>query len=542
MTESRIPPVSEVAIIGAGPSGLALAIELGSRGVDCIVFERNDRVGYAPRAKTTNVRTRTHLRRWGIAGKLAEAAPFGIDYPSNVHFVTRLGGKSLAIFENASNCAPFRHPDYPEHGQWIPQYKLEDILRAHAESLPSVTLAFSHNFESAEQDERGVSLHVTAAGSDRRIDAHYLVGADGARSRVREIVGAEMKGRYGLSRNYNIVFRAPGLASAHHHGPGSMYWQVNGESPGLVGPMDEDDVWFFMPTRVPEGFAPTSETAADMIRASIGIDIGIEILSSDEWIASSLIADRYRDRRIFLVGDACHLHPPFGGYGMNMGVADGVDLGWKLAALSQGWGGEALLDSYEAERRKIHEEVLAEASKNHQVLANDLWNDSLDLDGPAGDAARAEAGELIRRAKRREFQTLGTVLGGRYAMSPIIAEEAAPGDDQASEPEHYRPTSLPGALAPHAWLNGSSLYDHFGTGFALLCRPEAAGVDTAAAAREAEASGIPLRILKLDNPAALARYPAQLTLVRPDQYVAWRGGRWTAGMLAKAAGHADLPH
>src|SRR5580692_11313064 len=131
---------SPVLIVGAGPVGLALAIELGSRGHRCLLIERNDRVGLAPRAKTTHIRTREHLRRWGIADKLAEASPFGVDYPSNVHFVTRLGGRSLVRFENAMSCSPARDERYSEHAQWIPQYKLEAVLKAHAETLASVTI------------------------------------------------------------------------------------------------------------------------------------------------------------------------------------------------------------------------------------------------------------------------------------------------------------------------------------------------------------------------------------------------------------------
>lgn len=532
MTEPNETISTTVAIVGSGPSGLALAIELGSRGIDCVVIERNDRVGYAPRAKTTNVRTRTHLRRWGIADRLAAEAPFGIDYPSNVHFVTRLGGQHLATIENASNCAPSRCEDYPEHGQWVPQYKLEQVMRAHADTLPSVQIRFNSEFLDATQDEDGVTLTVRGDGREMRIAAKYLVGADGARSRVRDMIGAEMKGDYGLSRNYNIVFRAPGLAEAHPHGPGTMFWQVNPENPSLVGPMDSGDIWFFMPTRVASSIA--DEDAADRIRAAIGIDLSIEILSSDEWVASSLIADRYRQDRIFLIGDACHLHPPFGGYGMNMGVADGVDLGWKLAAACEGWGSPAILDTYEIERRPVHMAVLAEASANHAVLSNDLWNDDLERVGEAGDAARRVAAEQIHALKTREFRTLGTVLGGGYANSPIIAEE--PELIPLREGSDYQPTSRPGALAPHFWLSTSSIYDHFGPGFALLCRPDARTASIAVALDEARAIGIDLRILKIGSDAGLQRYSHALTLVRPDQYVAWRGNEWSAGSLRMAAG------
>ena len=528
---------ASVVIVGAGPSGLALAIELGSRGVQCLVIERNDRVGHAPRAKTTNVRTRTHLRRWGIADRLAAVSPFGVNYPSNVHFVTRLGGHALTMIENASNCSPARHPDYPEHGQWVPQYKLEQVLREHAGTLPSVTIRFNTEFVSATQTGDRVDVVLRDRGSNATwaVVAKYLVGSDGARSAVRAVVGAGMSGTYGLSRNYNIVFRAPGLAEAHGHGPGSMYWQVNPSTPSLIGPMDVDDVWFFMPTRLPDGFKITQESAASLIREATGIDLPYEILSSDEWVASSLIADRYRDGCIFLIGDACHLHPPFGGFGMNMGVADGVDLGWKLAAVVAGWGGDGLLDSYETERRGVHEAVIAEASANHAVLSNDLWHDDLERDDPIGDAARASAGTRIVEAKRREFHTLGTVLGGNYEQSHVVVGEhgpLAPHDGST-----YVPSSAPGRLAPHIWCaDGRSLYDLFGPGLSLVYRAAADPAEIEAAVRNAHELDVPLRVVQLASEVSGTRYPATLTLVRPDQHVAWRGEVWKPGILETVTG------
>ncbi|WP_375396692.1 FAD-dependent monooxygenase [uncultured Sphingomonas sp.] len=526
-----------IVVIGAGPSGLAIAIELGSRGVDCLLVERNDRVGYAPRAKTTNVRTRTHLRRWGIADKLAAVSPFGVDYPSTVTFVTRLGGFELARIENASNCHPARNELYPEHGQWVPQYKLEQVMREHADTLPSVTLRFSTEFMSATQGPDGVDLVLRDrdTGEERPIRCGYVVGADGARSVLRGVVGATMHGTYGLSRNYNIVFRAPGLAEAHPHGPATMYWQVNPAAPSLIGPMDRDDVWFFMPTRLPDGFKITQDTAAALIREATGIDLPYEILSSDEWVASSLIADRYRRDRVFLIGDACHLHPPFGGYGMNMGVADGVDLGWKLAAAVQGWGGPALLDSYEIERRAIHEEVIAEAAANHAILSNDFWAEGLEEPGEAGDAMRHAVGERIVAVKRREFHTLRTVLGGCYKQSPVLAAED--GADDATDDRGYVPSSRPGCLAPHFWrADGRSLYDLFGPGFALIARFDVNGDQVDKALADAARRGFPLVAIYITEDEANGRYDLPLTLVRPDQYVAWRGAYWSGDVVDLTTG------
>lgn len=537
--------VTEVLVVGAGPAGLAAAIELGHRGVRCVVIERNDRVGYAPRAKTTNLRSREHMRRWGIADRLRDASPFGVDYPSNVVFATRLNGRLLHRFENALWCRPGKHPFYAEHSQWIPQYIVEEVMRAHAASLPGVDIRFGRELAGFEQDADGVRARVRdlATGAVETIASRYLIGADGSRSTVREAIGARMTGERGLSRNYNIVFRAPGLDRAHALGPAIMYWLLNAEQPCFAGPMDRGDKWFFMPTKVEEGRRLTDYESAALIARALGVDLPYEILSSDEWTASRLIADRYRDRRVFLAGDACHLHPPFGGYGMNMGIADAVDLGWKIAATLAGWGGERLLASYEPERRPVHELVMDEAIANHAVLSNQLVVPGLDAEGPEGDRVRAEAGERIRAAKAREFDNLGVVLGYRYEDSPVIVP-----DGSAPPPRHWRdyvPSAHPGCRAPHAWLaDGSSLYDHFGRGFTLVASPQGEAAQVDAAVHAAAALGMPLAVVR--PPAEVcAPYGARYTLVRPDQHVGWRGDRFPGApgaLLARLAGRAASTH
>ena len=239
---------TDVLIVGAGPVGLAAAIELGTRGVRVLLIERNARVGVAPRAKTTNVRTRSHLRRWGIADRLAAEAPFGIDYPNDMVFVTRLAGHELARFQDAFNASPARSPLYPEHAQWIPQYTLEKIMLEKVRSLPGVEVRFDTSYLTAEQDDeevRGVVQHTS--GDTQTVISRYLIGADGARSQVRELIGAKLEGRYGLSHHYNIIFRAPGLAEAHGHGPAVIYWQIGKDGFSAIGPMDKGDIWAFMP-------------------------------------------------------------------------------------------------------------------------------------------------------------------------------------------------------------------------------------------------------------------------------------------------------
>ncbi|WP_083745273.1 FAD-dependent monooxygenase [Variovorax sp. KK3] len=533
----------QVLIVGAGPAGLALAIELGQRDIRCLLIERNDRVGYAPRAKTTNVRTREYMRRWGIADKLRAASPLGLDYPSNVVFCTRLNGPRLASIENAMNCAPGKNSLYSEHAQWIPQYSVEEVMRSHVQTLPSVELRFSCELALFEQDAAGVvaQLNDLESGSSFDVRCQYLVGADGARSTVRAAIGAKLEGAYGLSRNYNVVFRAPGLAEAHRHGPAIMYWQINGDVPSLIGPMDSGDKWFFMPTQLREGQKVTAEDAPDLIRRATGLSTQeIEVLSTDEWVASRLIADKYSDRRVFLVGDACHLHPPFGGYGMNMGVADGVDLGWKIAAVLQGWGGQTLLDSYEQERRPVHNFVMDEAVANHAVLGNQLWQEGLEDATDAGEQMRQAVGTRIKVAKMREFNTLGVVLGYRYDSSPVIAPDGS--EAPVIDFLNYVPSARPGALAPHAWLHdGTSLYDHFGRGFTLLASLDADATVLDDARRAAGAIGVPLTVIQPAERVVGQLYAARYALIRPDQHVAWRADAWPAdgaALLKHVSGQA----
>ena len=528
-------------IVGAGPAGLAAAIELGMRGVSCVVLERTERGGYAPRAKTTHTRTREHLRRWGIADKLAAASPFGIDYPSNVSFVTRLGGKLIKRFENALQCSPVRDERYSEHSQWIPQYKLEEVLRAHAETLANVEFRFNCEYLDFTQNVDGVTVRYrdTVSGEARTVEAGYLVGADGARSKVRDDVGAQMIGTYGLSRNYNIIFRAPGLAEAHHLGPAVMYWQLNPEVPSLIGPMDKGDLWFFMPSAIGKDLTFTDEEAVAAIRTSTGIDLPYEILSSDEWVASRLLADKYRDGRAFLIGDACHLHPPFGGFGMNMGIADGVDIGWKIAAVEQGWGGPVLLDSYEAERRPAHEFVLDEAEANHAILPNLLVREGIEDEGLAGDKVRSEVAAIVGEHKAAEFYALGVVLGYCYRNSPVIVDDGTGASWTRSR--DYVPAAIPGCLAPHRWLGDESLYDRFGAGFTLLVIAGRHDADIVRVRNEAEQGAVPLSVVEIADPTLLGLYEQPLILIRPDQHVAWRGATWPAeGLFEQVTGRAKL--
>ncbi len=517
---------TDVLIAGAGPVGLALAIDLGLRSVPCIVVEQQDRVGLNPRAKLTNVRSKELLRRWGLADELRSASPLPPDYPANIVFSTRLNGYTLARFEDAFYCARARNELYSEPGQWVPQYTLEEVLWRRAVSLPGVGIRFESRLESIAQDGDGVlaELENLRSGARSTVRAKYLVGADGARSTVRSLLGIGMQGDGALAPNLNLVFRAPALARLHDKGPAVMYWMVNRELPAYLGPLDREGLWFLIAPRLPGGADPGSLDAKEVVYRSSGLRFDMELVHVDPWTAHRLIAERYGAERTFLAGDACHLHPPSGGHGMNMGIADAADLGWKLAATLHGWGGPRLLETYEIERRPLHQRVIREAVENYELTGDRLARDGIEQPGPEGERIRSEVGEAILKGKLQEFRSLGVVLGGCYRDSPaIVPDGTRPPREQVAV---YEPSACPGCLAPHFWMaDGTSLYDHFGPGFTLLAGPDAAAADIPRLARAASQRAVPLKVVTVADPKFPALYQAPLALARPDQHIAWRGER-----------------
>jgi hypothetical protein len=323
--------------------------------------------------------------------------------------------------------------------------------------------------------------------------------------------------------NFLAIYRAPGLLDAHPQAKAISYWLVNEAAPAVTGPMDRGDVWFYsaqMKGRS-EPYSP-AETVA-RIHATLGRDMALEVLETDVWLAHKLIAERYRRDRVFLAGDACHLHPPMGGYGMNQGIGDAVDLGWKLAACLAGWGGPTLLDSYELERKPVHEIFVNEATANYAYVTHHMTNALIEQDSTAGDAARRETGARIFAGKRREFYALGAVLGYSYDCSPVIVRDGS--QPAAFDALVYDPQARPGALLPHVWLaDGSSLYDHLGAGFCLLDvneTGESVG-DGWRLAHAAAGLSIPLTVFTLTKTGMMTLFGARYILVRPDQHVAWR--------------------
>jgi 2-polyprenyl-6-methoxyphenol hydroxylase-like FAD-dependent oxidoreductase len=510
-----------VLVAGAGPVGLALAVELGLRGVPCTVIEPRLRTRLVPRAKLVNVRTMEHLRRWGIAQELRRATPLPADFSTDIAFVTSVLGHEITRFSNVFFTRLERDDRFAESAQQAPQYVLEPVLRRRAEQLPCVTFVDGWRLECFTETDDGVEVVARdGEANERRFHARYLVGCDGAGSTVRDRLGIEMVGRRGIARNYGVVFRAPQLHEMLRVAPALHFWTVNAVTPSYMGPADRDGLWWLQATAIDPAIDMDRLDPAEVVRGAVGAPIDVEIVNVDPWEAHALAAERVRQGRVFLAGDAAHLHSPMGAHGMNQGVGDAVDLGWKLAAVIDGWAPDALLDSYEAERQPLHARVVDEATLNYGALANQYVVPGLDADGHDGERLRAAIAERIQKEKRREFFSLGLVLGHVYEGSPVIVPDgAAPCEPQV---ESFTPLARPGARAPHAWLaDGSSLFDKLGMGLTLLRL--AVDVETGAVEAAAAQRGIPLRVVAVDDRSVQELYGSAVALVRPDQVLVWRG-------------------
>jgi 2-polyprenyl-6-methoxyphenol hydroxylase-like FAD-dependent oxidoreductase len=514
-----------VLIVGAGPIGLALAGDLGFRGVSCLLIEKGVGGVIQPKMDLVGVRTMEYCRRWGIV-PWVESAGYNRDYPQDCAWVTSLNGYELGRepFPPPNEEQP--PPESPQKRERCPQNFFDPVLQRFARQWRGVTISYQTELLGFTEHADGVVARVrdVRSGDEREIEAQYLVGSDGGGSTVRQSLGIAMSGAPTLTYTTNVVFRCQGLERLHDKKPGYRFIFIGPEGTwATLVAINGRDQWRFSLVGDRTQQTHSEEYMRRAIVRAVGRDFDFEILSLLPWIRRQLVADSYGSKRVFIAGDAAHLTSPTGGFGMNTGILDAVNLSWKLAACIDGWGGAHLLDSYGIEQRPVAIRNVAEATGNlERMLSSRVQSPPKEIfeDGPGSDEARIAFGNRYTEAMRREWFSIGIHLGYVYEGSPIIVPDGTP--PPPDEVMSYRQTARPGSRAPHVWLRpGESIIDLFGKEFVLLlfgADPPACDAFNAATRRRK----VPWRIVDIDNEEARTLYERRLVLVRPDGQVAWR--------------------
>jgi 2-polyprenyl-6-methoxyphenol hydroxylase-like FAD-dependent oxidoreductase len=531
-----------VLIVGAGPVGLTLAIDLAWRGIKVTVVEIRPRAA-PPEPKCNHVAARTMeiFRRLGIADKVRNAG-LPPDYPHDVSYRTTFTGEELTRIKIP--CRRDRFTDTtaadgnwptPEPPHRINQIFLEPILFAHAESQPNIEILNRTAVEDVEiADEAAtVTLRDLENGSVERLKFRFVVGCDGARSIVRKAIGAKLLGDAVIQRVQSSYFRAPDLIDRQRHAPAWGTGVINPRRAGMVYAIDGRERWLLHNYLKPDepDFDSVDRDWAIRTILGVGPDFSYELISKEDWYGRRLVADRLRDRCVFIAGDAAHIWVPYAGYGMNAGIADAASLSWLLAAHLNGWAPPAILDAYEAERLPITDQVSrfamthAEAEIRRRGAVPDVIEDA----GADGARARAEVADAAYAINVQQYACAGLNFGSYYDRSPIVAYDGA--ECPPYTMAKYTPSTVPGCRTPHLWLaRKKSLYDALGPEFTLLRLHDA--IDTGPLVAAAERRGMPLTVLDIDAADAADFYGHRLVLSRPDQHVAWRGNALPADPLA----------
>ena len=525
---------TRVLIVGGGPVGLTLAMDLAWRGIDVVVVERrppND----PPNVKCGQIGARSMeiFRRLGVADKL-RGIGLPADYPNDIVSATSVTGIELSrvlipargVRGTPAAAGPDTSWPTPEHTHRCNQKFFEPVLIAHAAQQPRIRILHRTEITDLAQDEQGVTASAVDldGGTRSSIACDYLVGCDGASSFVRKSIGSEFVGSPVLQYAQSSYIRAPQLRSLLPGKPAWLYFSLNPRRCGVTMAVDGRETWNL------QNFSYPGETGLDhldrdwVIRSILGVgpDFEYELLSSEDWIARRLVASKFRDRRVFICGDAAHVWMPLGGFGMSAGIADAANLAWKLAGVLHGWATPAIFDAYEAERQPITDQasrIISDIGSKVMMQRNQLSPEIERLDA-IGETARAAAGRLAYALDVEQQCCGGLNFGYFYDRSPIIAYdgEQAPTYTMGT----FTSTTVPGCRVPHLWIEGRrSLYDAMGPDYTLLRLDPTVRVNGIVAA--AAQRGLPLAVLDVKSHEVSEFYRHKLVLVRPDQHVAWRG-------------------
>ncbi|KAI3605385.1 2-polyprenyl-6-methoxyphenol hydroxylase (plasmid) [Cupriavidus necator H850] len=519
-----------VIVVGAGPVGLTCAMDLAQRGISVLVLERRAN-GEAPSVKCNHVSARSMeiFRRLGVA-MAVRAAGLPDEYPHDVAYRTSVTGFELTRIPIPGRAGRMRREvgpdtDWPtmEPPHRVNQIYLEPILFAHAASMEKVTIVNRVEVTDATQDDHGVTLqaHNLDTGDVHTYTADYVIGCDGGRSFIRSTIGAKLVGDAVIQRVQSSYIRAPKLIHMFRYEPAWATFSMNPERCGNVYAIDGKELWLIH-NYLKDDEADFDAVDRDLsIRRILGVDASFEyeLISKEDWFGRRLVADRFRDRRIFICGDAAHLWVPYAGYGMNAGIADAANLSWILAARLNEWAEDGILDAYVQERHPITSQVSYFVMDHAHAMATARRTvpDGIEEPGDAGDAIRNAVGKRAYDLNVQQYCCAGLNFGYFYDKSPLIAYD---GDKQpAYTMGGFTPSTVPGCRTPHFVLaNG---YDVLGQDYALLrlC----ADVDVARLLDAAAQRGIPMKLVDLSGESIPDAYGHALLISRPDQHVAWRG-------------------
>ena len=500
-----------VLIAGGGPVGMTVARTLASFGVRCLLVERNPATTRHPKMDITNGRSMELFRRLGVADKLRTVA---VPEENNfdISWITSLareaGGRELHRFRYPSvaekRLGIRRRNDGTqprEPAMRVSQVMIEPVLRDAIVDHPLVDARWGVAFEDFEQDEAGVTvtLRTVETGAIETVRCDYLAGCDGGTSVVRDRLGVALEGRAAVAHRFMVHFRSDARDLLQAFG---IAWHYQ-KATGTIIAQDDKETWTLQ-TRLPPGADPASVDPHRLLDDFAGKSFPREIVVANPWFTHLLLAERYQGGRVFLAGDAAHQYIPTGGYGMNTGIGDAVDLGWKLAAAIKGFATPGLLQSYERERRPVgyRNRIASERHTGVRLKVAELYQSERDPEA---------LGRAIAALGNAENESWGIEFGYRY-------------DGVEGDPVVYQPTTAPGARLPSTFLSdGSALYDRLGPWFTLL---HFGGADPSAVI---DAAPAPLDVVYLDEPALAAIYETKLLLVRPDTHVAWRGNSCADG-------------